>query len=174
MYDKENWRWIDPDSQIEYDLRHMQSFDVEYEVKLSKSDPLTKVNAKVSFSNHCFSRSKKPDDADRHVISIEPFEERVFCPERWAFSKGLPDIIRDLTYKGCLQGGKKEIIYRQEDRTCPGSHEGWYICLKLDYKKGLEVWVRSAHWRPNRPIDIRSNGETRFCMLLSGYLKARH
>lgn len=25
---------------------------------------------------------RPPDDADRHVISVEPFEGRLFCPER--------------------------------------------------------------------------------------------
>lgn len=173
MYDKKNWKWVDPDTGIEYDLLHMESFETQFEVKLSKSDPVTTVNAKIVFSNHCFSRTRTDDDADRHVIAVEKYEERVFCANRWEFSKRLPDIIRELGYKGCLQGGSKEILYRQEDRSNPRDHDGWYICMRLDFKAGLEIWIRSTHWRPNRPIDIRSHGETRFCILLSGYLKGR-
>jgi hypothetical protein len=173
MHDKQNWKWIDPDSEMEYDLRHMESFTTPFEVKLYKGDPGSFVNARIIFSNHCYSRTRRDSDADRHVISIEQYEERVFCVDRWRFSQKLPAIIKDLTYKACLQGGSKEILYRQEDRSAPGQHDGWYICMRFAFKSGLEIWVRSAHKRANRPNDIRGRGEKRFCMLLSEYLKGK-
>lgn len=182
MYDKANWQWVDPKTKSTYDLRHMQGFITPFEVKLSKSAPITSINAKISFSNHCFSRTRTDDNENNQVISQETkrdgtIEERVFCTSRWEFSKKLPSIIKDLAYKNCLEGGSREILYRQEDHSNPGQHDGWYICMRLDYKRNrnpqLEIWVRSAHWRPNRPVDIRSHGGKRFCMLLSEYLKSK-
>jgi len=179
MYDQKNWKWTNPDTQEEYDLKHMQGFMHEFEVMLAKDGDKTIVKARVNFSNHCFSATAKEGDDPRWVISKEKkkgdiCEERVFCPIRWEFSKRLPGILQELAYKNCLEGGSGEILYRQEDASSQGQHDGWYICIRMSYRKGqLELWVRSAHWRPNRPADIRSHGARRFCVLLSNYLKSK-
>lgn len=181
MYDRENFQWIDPSTSEIYRLDHMESFVTPFEVKLSKELPKESVDVRVYFSNHCFSRTKTDEDQNDTILDTVRkrngvMEHRVFCPQRWEFSKRLPGIIKDLDYKLCLEGGNKEILYRQEDNK-PGSHAGWYICMKLDFKKDnptqLELWIRSAHWRPNRPAGIRRHGGTRFNMLLSNYLKSK-
>lgn len=181
MHDKENCKWIDQDTGKEYELQHMKSFTTQFEVILTKDKQKQTIKARVSFSNHCFSKKREEGDNQNQVIDSQrkrdgTFEERVFCPERWEFSKTLPVIIKDLTYKSCLEGGSKEIIYRQEGQK-PQDHAGWYICMRLDFKKDkdppVEIWVRSAHWRSNRPVDIRSHGVRRFCVFLSGYLKSK-
>jgi hypothetical protein len=183
MYDQENWVWIDPETGHGYELHHMQSFTTPFEVMLSKETGKTSVNAMVIFSNHCFSKKYHEEQDDhRHIISKEikkdgTEEERVFCPQRWEFSKRLPDIIKGLCYKDCFQGKEKEIIFRQEGKSGHGQHDGWYICMRLVYKRDrkcpLEIWVRSAHKRTNRPHDIRGHGGKKFCMILSDFLKTK-
>jgi hypothetical protein len=102
-------------------------------------------------------------------------EDRVFCPDRWTFSKTIPDIIENLEYKGCFGGNSKQLIFRQELPKNAGSHEGWYLCLKLDYSpnKGLELRVTSCHYRLNRPTNIRSHGSTRFYVLLNKFMEGK-
>lgn len=170
--------WVNPKTGEEYELSHLKGFQTSFEVKLGEN--IENVDVRVEFANHCY--TKKQEEGEKEpIVCIEKRrdgtkEERVFCPKRWEFSKLLPDIITGLNYKTCLQGNSHEIVYRQEKSNNLGGHDGWYICMKLDYKSNrtpsLELWVRSAHFRPNRPNDVRG-GLTKFCILLSKYLKSK-
>lgn len=180
MRDDGDYQWIDKNTGIVYDLQHMKSFFTNFEVKFNRENFDTVV-AEVFFSNHCWTRKRLPEDLDNQVVDSRilkdgSIEERIFCVERWEFSKNLPNIINNLNYKVCLLGGKKEILYRQEC-SAVGSHAGWYICIRLDYKRHLanplQIWVRSAHYRPNRPEDIRRHGGVKFCILLKDYLNSK-
>ncbi|MDF4259816.1 hypothetical protein P3388_26125, partial [Vibrio parahaemolyticus] len=109
MHDKNARTWTDPDDGVIYDLSHMESFITDFEVKLSKSSPVVKTPVKIVFSNHCFSRKKTDEDNESQVITVETkrdgtTEYRVFCPTRWEFSKRLPEILSDLSYRSCLEG----------------------------------------------------------------------
>lgn len=170
--------WVVPNTGEMYQLDHLKPCNIKFQIKLGEKIEL--VDARVIFSNHCYTKKREKDNND--LIDIEEkkkdgtTEQRVFCIKRWNFSKGLPEIIKNLNYKVCLQGGNKEIIYRLETSK-PGQHyEGWYICIKLDYKPSketkLELWVRSVHYRTNRPNDIRGSA-TKFCILLTNYLKSK-
>lgn len=175
-----DYQWTDENTNIVYDLQHMKSFSTDFEIKFNKEIHEI-VRADIIFSNHCWTRKRLPGDLDNQVVDRYSLrdgtvEERVFCVDRWEFSKSLPEIINALNYKLCLVGGSREILYRQESSSV-GSHAGWYICIRLDFKRNhatpLQLWVRSAHYRSNRPEDIRRHGGAKFCILLKDYLNSK-
>ncbi|HCD74762.1 MAG TPA: hypothetical protein DEQ58_04775 [Alcanivorax sp.] len=172
--------WTDPDTGVEYELDHFLAFRTTYEIKFS--DGTRDVEALVSFSNHCHTRSMEDGDDERYIVDRQRRRDgiediRIFCHRRWGFSVDLRDKIRDLLYKQCFMGGSQEILYRQEEVQRPGEHAGWYICMRLDYKEyddpPFQIWVRSVHWRPNRPYGIRG-GPKKFCILLKQYLERKN
>ncbi|AKH70895.1 hypothetical protein IMCC21906_03258 (plasmid) [Spongiibacter sp. IMCC21906] len=164
----------DPITGTTYSIEHLKPFNVTYEIKVD-GEP-TEVTLRVHFASHCYTRSRKEDDPDHSVLFKEqkrrgPDDERVFCPDRWEFSKKLPDIITNLHSKGCYPGGSKELFYRHEDAPKSNPQHGWYICTRLsasDKYQNLTLSVRSAHWRTNRPVDTRG-GTKRFYALLAQF-----
>lgn len=167
----------EPVSGDKYSLEHLRPRTVSYNIKVNK-EPKT-VTLQVHFSPHCFSRTKNDDDPPESVILEEVrrggnIERRVFCPQRWEFSKNLPEIIEQLHHKGCLVGGG-EIFYRQENAPLQGAHEGWYICARLSASKkyqNLTMSIRSVHYRQNRPVDIRGRGVTKFYVILERFYRS--
>lgn len=172
--------YTDPTTLETFTFDHMAPFEVTYPVRLKDSDSADseiEVEIQVIFSNHCYTRSKASNDpAELPILFKEKkrdgtVDERVFCSERWNFSKSLPDLIRALNDKNCLAGGSREIFYRIEHANPPGTPEGWYICFKLDASekyKNLTLSVRSAHYRTNRPNDVRG-GFRRFYAILAKF-----
>ena len=173
----EKKEWLDPESGQVYDLSHTIPTTFTYQVKLSKESELIDVPVKVYFSQHCYSREAKEDE----VVHFQEtrrhgrVENRTFCPDRWSFSQKLPEIIRGLQNKGCLIGGSHEVLYRLEDANPRNKDCGWYICMRLGFRKSrnpqVELSVRSVHYRNTRPYDIRG-GHQRFYVLLAKLLKS--
>ncbi|WP_226668995.1 hypothetical protein [Microbulbifer aggregans] len=181
MHDKKNCRWICPDTGTEYDLSHMADMTLSFNVMLKKGEEPVSFPCRVEFHNHCYTRGRKEGDTDEQVFIAEKrrggeIEERVFCPERWDYSLRLPEILRNIVFKDCLQGDRKEILFRQEDRPDASSLKGWYLCMRFDYRKDLDpkliLRINSCHWRPNRPDGVRG-GPKRFLMLLAQFLRKR-
>lgn len=173
---EENKEWVDPESNQVYDLSHTEPAIFTYQVKLSKESELIDVPVKVYFSLHCYSREAK-DGEPVHFQEERRhgrIENRIFCLERWEFSKKLPGIISGLQSKGCLVGGSHEVLYRLEDANPRNKDSGWYICMRLSYRSSrkpeVELSIRSVHYRNNRPYDIRG-GHQRFYVLLAKLLK---
>jgi hypothetical protein len=178
-YSEKGNTWVNRDTGEEYELSHLKGFQTSFKVKLDGNN-IENVDVRVEFSNHCYTEEQK-EGGKEEVVCTEMTKyglvERVFCPKRWEFSKRLPDIIRGLNYNPCLQGDSHKIVYRHEKSNNRRGNDGWYICIKLDYKSNRtpspELWVRSTHFRYNRPIDSRG-GLTWFCVLLAKYLKPRY
>lgn len=171
--------WTDPDTGVDYELDHFLSYRTPYEIRFNGEE--TEVEALVSFSNHCFTRTMKDGDDERYIVDRQTLKDgtediRIFCHRRWNFSLGLRDMISNLLYKQCFQGKSHDILYRQEHMPRPGDHAGWYICMRLDYKEyddpPFQIWVRSVHWRPNRPNDIKG-APKKFFMLVKQYLERK-
>ena len=180
-FNQDKTTWTDPDTGTAYKLTVFKSFVTTYEIKPDKgSDPFS-VSVRVEFSNHCYSRERKGEPANQVIDTQhrrdDTTEQRVFCPDRWRFCQGLPGIIENLGLQKCLEGGGRDIIYRQEQRSQVAAHDGWYICMRLDYRENrnpaFELWVRSVHWRRNRPVDIRNHGGQKFRQLLSQFAKKK-
>jgi len=179
MLDPERWTWTDPDTDAEYALDHFRSYRTAYEIKFSEETQ--EVGAWVHFSNHCYTRSMKEGDDQRYIVDRQRLRDgtedvRVFCHDRWRFSRDLRAMIGDLLYKVCFSGSGRDILYRQEGSRFSGDHAGWYICMRLDYREEddppFQIWVRSVHWRPNRPHGIRG-APRKFCVLVKRYLERK-
>jgi len=167
----------DPKTAKEYSLEHLIPFEAAYPIRTSDGEVI--VSLQVHFTCHCYTRSKETyDPIDINVIKVErkrngTIDERVFCRERWAFSKRLPGIIEGFHSTLCLPGSSKALFYRPEDKPHPGSHEGWYICAKLGHRpmdKTLTLSIRSVHHRINQPDGVRG-GSKRFYVLLSQFYR---
>jgi hypothetical protein len=134
----------------------------------------------VYYSNHCFTRSRVEGDPDAAVLFRETsrqgrVDERVFCPKRYRFSLGLPDLVSSLGQAMCFRGGSGEIFYRvRTDPTARQRTHGWYVCGRLDASakhRELRLNIRSVHYRTNEPSDVR--GQARFFQILQPFYEAQ-
>lgn len=157
-----------------YSIAHLKPLNVIFDIRCA-GEPIS-VDLYVIFSNHCYTGSRKDHHTDEDVLFREKrqygVDERVFDLERWEFSKRLPGIIKDLHSRLCLQGGSRELFYRQEERPSPSSYEGWYLCIRLsadNTNRRLVLSVRSAHYRRNRPFDVRGAPKRFYAVLAQFY-----
>lgn len=97
-----NWneglmRWAPhvDDSGRAYPLTHLHPF--RYQLSIGESET---VDIRVAFAMHCFTRAVAPGDAPSQLYRDER-EIRTFCPDRYALSPRLPDIIRALPTRKC-------------------------------------------------------------------------
>lgn len=85
-----------------YDLSHLDPFDWHYTTEATDKLTAIKYKFQVTFSMHCFSR--KPlvnEQVTGNMWYPWPREQRIFCFDRYEFSKQLPDIIQDLGGRNC-------------------------------------------------------------------------
>lgn len=172
--------WDDPLTGQRYPLVAFQSFTTHFMIKHDRASDPVAVPVFVRVSNHCYTRKRdgEPDEAvfDTQTHKDGTLEERVFSPERWAFAQELPNVIQYLADKQCLESNRGDMFYRQEGKPTQQSHEGWYWCLRLDYRHNKEIpvqlSVRSVHWRHNRPNDTRGK-MIRFKILLARFLNRK-
>ena len=89
----------------------------------------------------------------------------------------MPQLIEDLADKRCLQGDALEVFYRHDWAPAPQHPGGWYVCLRLDYRRNkdipVELSVRSIHRRQNRPQGVRRQPPISFKKLLARFLNAK-
>lgn len=172
--------WENPANNQRYALDHL--VDMEVIIDLKVDNQIQSIPVQVKFTNHCYTRGKKEGDhpsmlvGKAHRAKNGDLLERVFCPIRWEYSKKLPDIIKDISYKTCLHGSRGvEFIYRQDATNQQNTHEGWYLCIKLALKdkRRLQLIINSCHHRNNRPENIRPGSPKRFNMLVSEIIKKK-
>lgn len=75
---------------VVYDLAHLDSFRMEVTPK-AEGSPTYKVL--VQFGCHTFTRDLLPSDTPDYRFA-DAGHVRCFCPERYGYSKNLPDVIR--------------------------------------------------------------------------------
>ena len=62
---------------------------------------------RVTFHSHVFSRQPKPEDVGHH-FDDEGGRQRIFCPDRFAFSYTLPDLCRRMLDQNFLTWQEKD------------------------------------------------------------------
>ncbi len=89
---------------VEYDLTHMHPFEWEYVAPaVPNKYPERAYNFHVVFSTHCFSRNPYVDEnIDSGLYYSSPNEKRVFCFDRYEYSKDLPGIVRSFGERNCF------------------------------------------------------------------------
>jgi hypothetical protein len=159
-----------------YDLAHLAPSVVPFHL-LIEGEQVT-VDLHVFYSNHCYTRSRVEGDPDDAVLFRElnkdgEWDERVFCPKRYAFSLQLPQVVAQLNQSMCYRGGQSQIFYRfKSGPNAKTPMHGWYICGRLDANvkhQQLRMNIRSVHYRTNEPNDVRDKRRF-FQILLPFYL----
>lgn len=175
------YKWECPKSGKEYDFDHLKPIQLSYELSMKAGQESISLPCKVFFTEHCITKLRESHHSNEDVVYTDhrrnkPPEDRVFCEKRWEFSKNIPQLIRSLMDKQCLQGSKQEMVIKHEATSNTNPNEGWYVFLKLRYLKKnnqLRIDVVSAHKRTNKPTNIRGHGKSRFKVLLRKFLEGK-
>jgi len=169
-------RFKAPDGAI-YSLNHLQPYSRTVEIRVGGVTYL--VPLLFIFQDHCYTRELKHESDEPWLISERHGQRRVFCPDRWTFSHGLPALIEAMIPKGdCYRTTEKPRYFRVQ-RNNPRDYTddaGWYIFFRFnkDRKKpGVVMSIESVHSRPNWPANARGRQVTRFGKALADFIKAR-
>ena len=169
----------------DYDLTHLQDSVFSFSIAATKGCPEINADMLIQYSSHCVSigppHGERFDFAELgmdQLVVDERGNERCFCPERYEWSKNLPDIIRTLP----------------SDRVCFFTgHENWltfeildpagvrhtyevFFNLRRQSSKFVRVYVESGYVRTaddeiRRPSDFRRQAKMRGKVLLAKKLR---
>lgn len=136
-----------------YSLNHLHPHQVEHVIPAKGSNPERRYQVHVSYGLHCFTRKEKDNEQvpDAAWYS-DSRESRVFCPERWEFSKQLPGIISTLGERKCFHTQGVEFVTL---KVIGLEREVEYAVFFTVSKAGksqadLNLFVNSAHERYNK------------------------
>lgn len=93
----------------------------------------------VAFAMHCFSRAVRDDD-DPGDEYRDNREVRTFCYERYALSRGLPQIVRDLPNRHC-QFAKQENFVTIDTQSQAGETIRYGVFFNMKRWKEREIPV---------------------------------
>jgi len=167
--------YVDLATGRKYRLTHLGVSKVSFPLKID--GVIVAIDLVVHYANHCYTRSRRPEEGEHLVLFRErlsdgTLDERIFCPLRWQFSKGLPAIVAALNQSLCYGGRNREIFYRVKSDIGGPSTKGWYICGRLGVsakRQQLFLSIRSIHHRTNQPHDIRRPGKRFYEILIPFY-----
>jgi hypothetical protein len=94
------WEAHTDEAGVVYDLSHVHP--IQYTLGLDETPkyPARDVPIHVGFSSHTFTQSC--DEADCHNRYSPPNDPRRFCPDRYALSRRLPEIVTNLKGRNCF------------------------------------------------------------------------
>lgn len=136
---------------VVYDLSHLHPTRIQY-VQLAKASQSEKTyTVEVHYSLHCFSKKLEPGSNPLLNYS-DARETRTFDLTRYALSKQLPEIIKNLDVKKCMHTGKGN-FYVVEISMPNGIKENYevYFDVKRSITRGVaRLFVQSAYVRDTR------------------------
>jgi hypothetical protein len=94
------WKDHVPSPTERYALAHLHPFIRSLELSATEKHPSRIVQLYVSFGLHTFTRAMQANDCN-HELYRDNREVRSFCPERYASSLELPEIIRTIESRRC-------------------------------------------------------------------------
>lgn len=139
-----------------YDLSHLDGFQETYVVAAKGEKPEQTYLLNVIFSLHCFTRGPKKDEViPRELAYRDSRETRIFDFERYEESFRLPDIIRALGEKKCFHDphGNFYIVEVTARDGTKKFYSVFFTLSKAGKKKGLNLFISSAHVRDELPYD---------------------
>jgi hypothetical protein len=163
-----------------YSLRHLSPSNHIFGVTVNKK--AYELPIQVMYRDHCYTRSFIVESDDPELLfTPSTGERRVFCPDRWAYSCGLPGIVDNLIRQNaqCYSASQDGLYFKVESstanrRTTP--HAGWYLFFKFrPHRRGVGIIlsVESNHERTSWPSNARGRKPARFRVLLTDYLRRR-
>jgi hypothetical protein len=85
-----------------FDLTHLHPFAFSLELVASDHHDAKVIEIRVGFSNHTFTRGRKPDDG-----SIQFYGDRTLCHQRYPLSHSLPTIVMNLGSRNCFYANQE-------------------------------------------------------------------
>ena len=145
--------------EVRYDISHLRVFSFQFTIPATESQPEINGEMEVKFSSHCVSIGpKKAEEFDFKAIGHDQMIvdgtgiKRRFCPDRYALSHQLRDVIRSLPNgRGCFFAGRENWITVEVLGT-GGEQQFYDIYFKLHRKsdKKLFLYLESAFIRDKR------------------------
>jgi len=110
---------------VVHDLSHVHPLQYTLHLEATPKHPARDVPIHVGFSSHTFTLSC--DEAECHHTYSPPNDPRRFCPDRYALSKRLPEIVTNLEGRNCF-------LNQSRDNN--------YLVAEIDgVRQGSEYWV---------------------------------
>ncbi len=134
-----------------YDLSHLDPFYWNYTAKAGEKRPERMYKFQVSFSMHCFTRDPFPDEQINEVLWYKELKEkRLFCFNRYGYSRQLPAIIKSMGERTCWHTHHDNFftieLMSEQGRTI--EYEVYFDVTKATRQGGwLNLVVQSAYER---------------------------
>ncbi|MCF6235081.1 MAG: hypothetical protein L3J70_01685 [Gammaproteobacteria bacterium] len=143
-----------------YELGHLQPFAFTVVQEAKGHNPEKRYSLEVIFSLHCFSRKQLNGEViEKEHLYSDNRETRVFCFERYEWSKKLPYIIKSLENRKCYHA-KNSNFFTVDVMGDEGVTEKYevYFTLSKSKKKGvINLYVQSAYVRSKDHEQERKN-----------------
>lgn len=165
-----------PDGAI-YSLKHLEPFVEAAQIRVNGIR--YEVPVLLLFRDHCFTRDHKDDDHEGWIYPCRGRQKALFCIDRWAFSHGLPALVRQLmAFGSCFRTTNKPRYFKVEkpSHRTRQADEGWYIFFKFEARKngpGVAMSIESTHLRTNWPANARGRQVLKWSAALAEYLRSR-
>jgi len=128
-----------------YSLGHVHPFEFDFIREAVEGKPERKYTICVSFSMHCFTRGKGDEETEQQLIYEDKREQRIFCFERYELSKGLREIIGNLSNCFHTRHGHYFTIEMVDLDGIIREYEIFFDLTKAKQKSHLDLRVRSAY-----------------------------
>jgi hypothetical protein len=135
----------------EYDLAHLDSFTMQVTPKRAGAPTY---DVRVVFGCHTFTKEWEADDPPGSLVDDDG-DQRCFCTVRYGHSLHLPQImLAAATGKVHFSNNSPYLIIRQLAGV-NGPYAVYFDAMKAGHPAlGAVVNVRSAHAKPNVPMDL--------------------
>lgn len=171
--------FVAPDGVI-YSLLHLNPSNHTFGVTVDKK--VYELPVTVLYRDHVYTRTFIPGEDDPGMLFVPcTGEKRIFCPDRWAYSCGLPTIVENLFRQNAqCYSAAQEGLYFKVDRSTHNRNTdpntGWYLFFKFQPHKagcGIVLSVESNHKRTSWPSNAKGRKPAKFRVILTEYLRKR-
>jgi len=171
--------FMEPDNGM-YPLHHLTPTEHTFAVTVNKTPYLLPIT--VIYRDHCYTRAYEEGVHDPKEIYLpNTGENRVFCPDRWKYSHGLPTLMESLIKHNtpCYAAAQNGLYFKidkpaQKQPNLPDA--GWYLFFKIKPRQtgiGIAISVESSHERSSWPSNAKSRKSARLRVVLTEYLNRR-
>jgi len=159
-----------------YELSHLHPFRYPLLLPERPNHPEREVEIRVAFSAHAFTTGCSIAESPDYHYSTGPRDLRKFCPNRYEFSKLLPDVVRSLDGRKCFFTDRNNYFVVELPETLPTGFEYWIFFDVRGVAKpdAVLLFIQSAYAGDTRKSPYsRRREKVRFRMLVSKALEGR-
>lgn len=152
--------WVNPIDQQEFSVSHLSPSFMR--IRYVKNGEQREVNARVTYSHHCYTREMTPMDDERLHVVTEFYRQRekrrMFDDQRWSYSHALPELMSKIQNMPCKRDADNQVVIHFASRDANYPQIGWYTFIRIQvdprYPDVLQLEVRTTHRRNSDPSTI--------------------